>query len=269
LRKEQAITAVWIVAPILATAAVQLAATSAAWLLRAREDALRRQLPYIVSLAVGVLLATALLHLLPEAIEQLGNRRLTWGLAGAAMIALFAAERLFFVISGTGAEPEVGEPCAEHHHQHTPQGARPGALILASMLHSFVDGAAVAVAFLASPRIGWLTALAIALHEIPHRMGDFALLVHLKVPLPKALRLTVLAGMPSFLGLAAVLIAGMRSSAVIAWLLPISAGSFLYIATVNLLPELARESRLSRVLLQIACLCAGAGLVMAVGGLGG
>ncbi|SFS20505.1 zinc and cadmium transporter [Granulicella pectinivorans] len=248
---------------------MQLAATAAAWLLRAREEALRRQLPYIVALAVGVLLATALLHLLPEAIEQLGNHALTWLLTGAAMIALFAAERLFFVISGTGAEPEIGEPCAEHHHQHTPQGARPGSLILASMLHSFVDGAAVAVAFLASPRIGWLTALAISLHEIPHRMGDFALLVHLKVPLPRALRLTLYAGLPSFLGVAAVLLAGAHSVATIAWLLPISAGSFLYIATVNLLPELEREKRLSRVLLQIACLCVGAGLVMAVGGLGG
>ena len=248
---------------------MQCAATLAAWLLRAREAALRRHLPYIVSLAVGVLLATALLHLLPEAIEQLGNRRRTWLLTGAAMIALFAAERLFFVISGTDAEPEVGEPCADHHHQHTPQGARPAALILASMLHSFVDGAAVAVAFLTSPRIGWLTALAIALHEIPHRMGDFALLVHLKVPLPRALRLTLYAGLPSFLGLAAVLIAGTHSATAIAWLLPISAGSFLYIATVNLLPELERESRLSRVVLQLLCLTAGASLVVLVGGLGG
>jgi zinc and cadmium transporter len=251
-----------------ATTAVQASATGAAWLLRAREQALCRQLPYIVSLAVGVLLATALLHLMPEAVEQLGNTRLVWSLTGAAMIGLFSMERLFFVLTGTGAEPEIHPTEPHHHHHHGAHSTRPTNLILASMLHSFVDGAAVAVAFLTSPRVGWLTALAIALHEIPHRMGDFALLVHLNLPLNRALRLAALAGLPSFLGLAAVLTAGLHWAAVIAWLLPISAGSFLYIATVNLLPELETECRLSRVLLQLTCLIAGVALVVAVGGLG-
>src|ERR1700722_15997702 len=61
---------------------VQATAVGAAWVLRRRESALQRQLPFIVSLAVGVLLATALLHLLPEAVEQLGNGTRTWALLG-------------------------------------------------------------------------------------------------------------------------------------------------------------------------------------------
>ncbi len=252
--------------PLASIAGVQVAATAAAWLLRAREAALRRHLPSIVSLAVGVLLATALLHLMPEAVAQLGNGPRVWSLLGGAMLALFAAERLFFVLTGTGAEPEIGAPVLHHHHHH--HSTRPANLMLASMLHSLVDGAAVAVAFLTSPRIGWLTAFAVALHEIPHRMGDFALLVHLHVPLPRALRLAAVAGLPSFVGVLVVMTVGQRSALFLAWLLPLSAGSFLYIATVNLLPELQAECKLSRVLLQFAFLALGVALVLAVGAAG-
>ena len=253
-----------VLAPILAIAGVQASATAAAWLLRTREQALKRQLPYLVSLAVGVLLATALLHLLPEAVTQLGNTPRVYTLLGASMLFLFASERLFFVLTGKDAEPELTPPTPHHHHHST----KPLNLILASMMHSLVDGAAVAVAFLATPRLGWITAFAVALHEIPHRMGDFAVLVHLHVPLPRALRLAALAGLPSFLGLAAVLILGQQSTTYVAYLLPLSAGSFLYIATVNLLPELQQECKLPRVLLQLTCLATGVALVLAVGTLG-
>jgi zinc and cadmium transporter len=244
---------------------VQAAAVGAAWILRRREAALRRQLPFIVSLAVGVLLATALLHLLPEAVATLGNGTRTWALLGGSMLALFALERIFFAITGSHAEPEI-EPSHEHHHHGGGHSTRPMSLVMASMLHSFVDGAAVGVAFLAGTRIGWITALAIALHEIPHRMGDFAVLVHLKLSPARALRLAALAGVPSFLGLAAVLYAGTMRTQNIALLLPVSAGSFLYIATANLLPELQEECRWSRVVLQILCLVAGVALVMLAGG---
>jgi len=248
---------------------VQALAVGSAWVLRTRERVLQRQLPFIVSLAVGVLLATALLHLLPEAVEQLGNGTRTWALLGGTMLVLFALERIFFALTGSHAEPEIAPLHTHTHHHHSDSSShstRPMSLVLASMLHSFVDGAAVGVAFLASPRIGWITALAIALHEIPHRLGDFAVLVHLKLSPARALRLAALAGAPSFLGLAAVLYAGTMRTHNIALLLPVSAGSFLYIATVNLLPELQEECRWSRVMLQIGCLVAGVLLVMLAGG---
>ncbi|HEY0309319.1 MAG TPA: ZIP family metal transporter [Acidobacteriaceae bacterium] len=246
--------------------AVQASAVSAAWLLRRKEAALRRQLPFIVSLAVGVLLATALLHLLPEAVATLGNGTRTWALLGGTMLALFSLERIFFAITGNPAEPELEPAHGHEHHHHGGHSTRPMSLVLASMLHSFVDGAAVGVAFLASPRIGWITALAIALHEIPHRMGDFAVLVHLHMPPARALRMAALAGVPSFVGLAAVLYAGTMRTQNIALLLPVSAGSFLYIATANLLPELQEECRWPRVVLQILCLIVGVALVMLAGG---
>jgi zinc and cadmium transporter len=256
----------------IAVIAVQTAAVGGAWLLRSREHLLQCYLPHLLSLAVGVLLTTALIDLMPEAIAQLGNRRLTWLLLAGSMLALFAVERIFSALTGSSTEPEVGElGMGTHVHRHAPgraeHSAKPMNLVLAAMLHSFVDGTAMATAFVASPKIGWLTALAIALHEIPHRIGDFAVLIHLRQSSRRALQLAALAGAPSLLGVALVLFAGANSTTAVAYLLPVSAGSFLYIATVNLLPEIQQECRVSRVLWQLLWLGIGAGIVTLVVGL--
>lgn len=256
---------------VVGVVAVQAGAVLAAWTLGTRERLLRRYLGLFISAAVGVLLATALLHLLPEAITQLGNRQAVWMLVGGTMLALFCAERIFRAVTGTASEPEVealGDCHEDHQHHHSGHhGARPENIVLASMLHSFVDGAAVTAAFAAGNRIGWLTAFAIALHEIPHRMGDFTLFIHLKVPLPRALRLAVIAGAPSLLGVLFVALLGLRHAERIAWLLPVSAASFLYIASVNLIPELRQELLPKALFLQIASLCCGVLLVVAAAGL--
>ena len=269
-----------------AVAGVQVVAVAIAWLLRRRDRLLRDQLSYLVSLAVGVLLGTALLHLLPEAVELLGNRRALWTSVGGTMVGLFAVERIFYVLTGVRAEqPEPQRLLLEHeaqehghaHHgdcgaeagSHDGRPTQPMSLVIASMLHSFVDGATISTAFAASDRIGWLTAFAVALHEIPHRIGDFAVFLHLGVGKRQALRYAMLEGLPAFLALAAVLALGSQGLGAIRWLLPISAGSFLYIAMVSLMPELQIECRMSRVLGQLGCLAGGVLLVAALAGLPG
>lgn len=254
----------------IAVAGVQAAAVGGAWTLQRREGLLHRYLPHLLSLAVGVLLSTALLDLMPEAIERLGNGRMTWILLAMAIVGLFAIERVFSALTGSTTEPEVGElgqGTHVHRHVHTAcheHSAKPANLILAAMMHSLVDGTAVASAFVASPRVGWLTAVAIALHEIPHRIGDFAVLVHLRMKPGRALWLATLAGLPSLLGAGLVLALGVSHTGEVAYLLPVSAGSFLYIALVNLLPEIQEECRVGRVLPQILWLLAGAALVASV-----
>ena len=244
-------------------ALVQALAILSAWILRSQENFLRRYLPLFVSLAVGVLLATAILHLLPEAVGQLGNRLAVWMLFGSTLLVLFTTERLVAVLTSTGSEPEAAGSCTHpHHDRHT----RPVNLVLASMLHSFVDGTAVAAAFAISSRIGWLTTFAIALHEVPHRTGDFALLVHLRVSTVRALRLVALAGTPAFLGVLLIALVGLDRGERATWLLPVSAGSFLYIATVNLMPEIEAGNSIPRVLLQLVSLACGVGLVIAAAG---
>jgi zinc and cadmium transporter len=249
---------------VAAVAAIQAVAVAAALWLSARQRLLERGLHYLVSLAVGVLLATALLHIMPEAVETLGNRQLLWILFSGTIFVLFCFERIFATVTGHPVEtPAKGEPDCGPHQHHDHHGARPLPLIFGGMLHSFVDGVSVAAAFGAGRRIGWLTAVAITLHEVPHRMGDYALLTHLHVRRARALQMIVLIGLAAMLGVVLVLAAG-HAFAATGLLLPISAASFVYIALVNLMPELGGDHSVGSVCGQLACMLAGAVLVALV-----
>ena len=250
---------------VLAVVAIQLLAVGSAVLLSRRDRLVRANLDYLVSIAVGVLVATALFHLLPEAVDRMGNRLALWLLTGGTILALFYVERIFNAVTGHAVESNVHrdsstEDCVEAHHHHGLPPTRPLNLVFGGMLHSFVDGASVATAFAADVRIGWITAIAITLHEIPHRLGDLALLMHLHVSPRRALQLIGIVGAPSLLGVLLVLLLGHAPHAT-EWLLPVSGGSFLYIALVNLMPELQTHTRLRPVILQLLCMTAGALLV--------
>ena len=109
-----------------------------------------------------------------------------------------------------------------------------------------------------------MAAVAVGLHEVPHRLGDFALLVHMGVRRNRAAGLSIGAGASSLIGWAVVAIVGEHRSHNIAWLLPVSAGSFLYIALVDLLPELQNEHRPMAVVWQILSLATGILLALAL-----
>jgi len=250
-----------VAAAFAATVAVQLLAMLGVLLLRGRAGTLRRWLPQMVAVAAGVLLGTALLHLMPEALEQMGNRPRVWPLLTGTFVAMFAVERIAAALTGTSAEPTAGDAEAVLHHHHVPHSSRPLNLVFGGFLHSFVDGAGVAAAFLVGPQVGIVTAFAITLHEIPHRLGDFALLLHMKLPPRRAMQLTAFEGASAFLGVLAVAAFGAASHNAMQFLLPVSAASFLYIASVNLLPELQNEFRIAKVLEQLCCLAGGVGLV--------
>jgi zinc and cadmium transporter len=243
---------------------VQVLAAIAVLSLHRREAWLRRALPFVISVAVGVLLATGAAHLLPEAIAALGNRSAVWITLLVTMLVLFAFERIFQLLSGVTAEPAADADAAHErgHHHHHHGASRPATLLLGSVTHSLVDGTSVAVAFAVDARVGWVTALAVGLHEIPHRLGDFALLAHMGLPRGRAATLAIAAGGSSFVGWAIVAALGEHGSGLVAWLLPVSAASFLYISLVDLLPELQTERRPQAVLGQILCLAAGIALAL-------
>lgn len=260
--------------PLTAVLAVQGLAAVAVVLLRRADSGLQRVLPFVVSIAVGVLLGTGLAHLMPEAIEALGNRPQVWATLLATIVTLYAFERIFHVLAGVSAEPmQEFEPhhsdCDElhAHHSHAHGASRPATLLLGAVTHSFVDGASVAVAFAVDERIGWITALAIGLHEIPHRLGDFALLLHMGLHRTRAATLAIAAGGSSLLGWALVAWLGATPGSglsFVPWLLPVSAGSFVYIALVDLLPEIGAERRILAVLVEILALAFGLGLAIAL-----
>jgi len=257
-----------LVESLLAVVAVQALAAVGVLSLHRLDGPLKRALPYLIAVAVGVLLATGVAHLLPEAVESLGAGSGVWLTLLGTILALYCFERVFQLASGVSAEPTAEvvahlAPVHAHHHHHH-HAARPATLLLGCVTHSLVDGVSVAAAFSVGRSVGWVTALAVGLHEIPHRLGDFALLVHMGLRQTRAAALAIAAGAASLLGWALVAALGTQGARPVAWLLPVSAGSFLYIALVDLLPELRSERRRGAVLGQLAALAAGVALALAL-----
>lgn len=245
---------------------VQLVTGLAVVGLERREPALRRWLPLLVSGSAGVLLATACLDLLPDAIHAGGSMRTLGATLLLTLLLLFALEAAAHRLGHHG--PVGHNHDAERHRDDVVSGGVDGQgsassaapLLLGSALHSTVDGLAIAAAFAAGQRPGWSAAIAVGLHELPHRLGDFSLLLHKGVPRRTAARLAVGAGASALLGFLAVF-ALPHGNAGRAWMLPVSAGSFLYIALTDLIPEVHARQAANRVWLEVGCLLGGAALM--------
>ena len=248
-----------------------------------REDHSALILPHFVSFATGALLGAALLALLPEAIEGAGA-------AGARGIGLtlLAGLGVFFVIEklvlwwhahshvdgGDAAAcaqhaDDMAEARTDHGHRHMvdhghdhARDRASGVLVLVGdSLHNALDGALIAAAFLASVRLGVLTTLAVAAHEIPHRVGDFAILVQAGLSRPRALLLNLGTGLASVFG-AVVAYFGLRETQ---WALPyalaFAAAGFLYIAVAGLIPGLHRRADPRTSAIQVILIAAGIAVI--------
>ena len=202
-------------------------------------------LPYLVALAGGALVGTAVTHLLPESIERLGNVREAMLLLLVGLIGSFLLERLLSITLNRHFH---------HTYQHPPQSGRPLAfnILLSGATHSFVDGVSIAVAFAAGHRVGIVTTLAVFLHEVPHHIVDVGVLIYTGMGRGRATLLNLIATSGCAIGGVLVLIAGLKSAAFTYTLLPIAAANFLYIGLAILVPELQREENGRRSLLQLA-----------------
>jgi zinc and cadmium transporter len=250
-----------------------------------REEHSARILPHFVSFATGALLGAALLGLLPEAIAGAGA-------AGAYDIGLtlIAGLGVFFVIEklvlwwhahahvdGTGAAacPQhangAGAPVDEPEHRHSAAHAHDRArdhasgmlVLVGDSLHNALDGALIAAAFLGSLQLGVLTTLAVAAHEIPHRVGDFAILVQAGLSRSRALLLNLATGVASILG-ALVAYFGLRETHhALPYALAFAAAGFLYIAVAGLIPGLHRRADPRTSAVQVMLIAAGIAVIAA------
>lgn len=180
----------------------------------------------MVSFAAGVMLSAALLELLPEALEE--NPEPT------IFTAVFAGILFFFFLERF---------VLWFHHHHDGHGVKPSTvlIVVGDGLHNFIDGIALAAAFVTSPALGFTTMLAIAAHEIPQEIADFSVLTANGLSKKKALLWNFLSGLTSVAGAVAGLfflefLEGFH------WMtLAFSGGMFLYIACSDLIPELHAE----------------------------
>lgn len=242
-----------VVASLVAVTAISLLSLSGALVLVTRREVMRRGLLILVSFAAGALLGDAFIHLLPEMVEFEEG---------------FPLASSFYVLLGIGIFFFL-EKFLHWRHEHTTSETvvHPMAVtnLVGDAMHNFVDGAIVAGAMLVSTKLGVATAVAVALHEIPQELGDLGILMHAGLKPRRAVLLNLLSA--SFAIVGAVLALSLESvlgGVVERFLVPMTAGGFIYIAGTDLIPELHKESGVVKSVLQLLGLLAGVAVMAAL-----
>jgi zinc and cadmium transporter len=215
-----------------------------------KEQLLNKALLVLVALSAGALLGGAFLHLLPETIAAQGMRL-------EIFLYLLLGFSVFFVL----------EQFLQWRHQHTatPQ-VRPFSylILISDAVHNFIDGLIIAASFVISPALGLATTMAVALHEIPQELGDFAVLVYGGFGKKRALAFNFITAVTAIIGgVIGYMISTFMESAMI-YLLPFAAGNFIYIAAADLIPEIKHHVSFGRSLVHFAVFLIGIAIMMLV-----
>jgi len=245
--------------------------------------ALARYTQHMLSLAAGALLATAFMHLLPEAFEsQLPVSRLFLVLlVGLVFFFLLDKAELWHhghehhhdgAAAADGHGHVHGDHAAHPHHHHpagTPAAPAGGswAVLAGDSVHCFGDGILIASAFIADLRLGVIAALAVLAHEVPHHMGDLMVLRAGSDSRHAALVKVSLAGAVTMLGglLGYVLVVPVHD--LLPYFLVVASSSFIYVALADLIPQLQTRLGARQTAAQIAWLLGGIALVSTVSSL--
>ena len=210
----------------------------------------RKWITLTVSFSTGLLLAMALLHLLPEALEQGLSPHEAFPILLGGILCFFTLEKLALWRhahhgSGENDTHPDDRQCADHthnhHHSHADQGGT-FLILIGDGFHNFTDGLLIAAAFLADPMLGWSTTLAIIAHEVPQEAGDFAILLAAGWKRTKALLWNIISSLTAIAGGLAGYYALEEAHGWVPVILTIAASSFLYVAIADLMPRLKRET---------------------------
>lgn len=218
---------------------------------------LRSWVLFLVSFSVGALLGDVFLHIVPEMAES-GDieRGAEYILLG--MLISFIIEKLIHWRHCHTLPDDKHEHCHDHHHHIGIMN------LFADGLHNFIDGTLIAASFLVDTQVGIATTIAVGLHEIPQEIGDFAVLLHSGFTKKKAILFNMLSACSAIVGAVGVLLLQSAIPVAESVLLPIAAGNFLYIAGVDLIPELHKETRISNSVMQLVSIVGGIGVMYAL-----
>ncbi|XP_077914146.1 zinc transporter ZIP13 isoform X4 [Halichoerus grypus] len=225
-----------------------------------RSEAGARRLKQLLSFALGGLLGNVFLHLLPEAWAYTCSASSVLPPAGGEGQSLQQQQQLgLWVIAGFLTFLALEKMLPDSKEKEGTSQVSGYLNLLANTIDNFTHGLAVAASFLVSKKIGLLTTMAILLHEIPHEVGDFAILLRAGFDRWSAAKLQISTALGGLLG-ACFAICTQSPKGVeetVAWILPFTSGGFLYIALVNVLPDLLEEEDPWRSLQQVLLLCTG------------
>lgn len=195
------------------------------FLLSLKEKWPKNFLLQMTALSSGVLLATAMLHLAPEAVEAL-NPELAFMVMLASIVIFFVMERIFI--------------WHHHHEKETCCGPKPSVylVMISDTAHNIVDGVLIAGTFLISPELGIFTAIAVAAHEIPQELADFSIMVAGGIDRKRALLFNFFSAMAAIVGAVVTYYFATQAEEIVPYILALSAGMFMYISLSDLIPEL-------------------------------
>ncbi|MFH1612093.1 MAG: ZIP family metal transporter [bacterium] len=216
---------------LITTFLISLGALVGIFTLALCEEKLSKILLALVSLSAGALIGGAFLHLLPEAAERFGGESL-FIMVLIAFVVFFLIEKIFHW---------------RHCHKGKCQIHTFGYMnLFGDAVHNFIDGLIIAATFMVDIRLGVVTAVAIALHEIPQEIGDFGVLLYAGFEKKKALWANFLVALTAILGGVIGYFASSHLENFIPYLLPFAAGGFIYIAASDLMPEIRKEESLKK-----------------------
>jgi len=209
---------------------------------------LKTILIYLISFSAGALFGDAFIHLIPEIAKE--------GFMLSTSFYILSGIIIFFVM----------EKMIHWHHNHIPMvehQIHPFAYtnMIGDVLHNFIDGLIIGASYLLSVPAGIATTIAVVLHEIPQEIGDFGVLLHAGFSKSRALFLNFISALTAILGAVIALWLGGSIGEIQSILIPIAAGGFIYIAGSDLIPELHKETKISKSILQLLAFVLGIGVM--------
>ena len=265
-----------------------LAGVGSVWLAALLSFAmLARYTQHMLSLAAGALMATAFMHLLPEAFESQASAHELFSMLLAGLVFFFLLDKAELWHHGHEHHHEA-MPESEHahghahghghaHHSHASAAAHAGAhthhhgprsggwaVLAGDSVHAFGDGILIASAFMADMKLGVVAAVAVLAHEVPHHMGDLVVLQHTSGTPRAALVKVSLAGTVTAIGGLVGYFLLSKLDDFLPFFLVAASSSFVYVALADLIPQLQKRLGLRETAAQVAWLLAGIGLVTVV-----
>lgn len=216
-------------------------------------------LPHFVSFAIGALLGAALLALLPHALAGPGveDYHVITGTVLLGLFGFFLLEKMVIWRHCHHEVCEVHAPDEHHDHEHAQKQAIGTMVLVGDGLHNLVDGVLIAAAFLTDFHLGVVTALAVAAHEIPQEVGDFALLLHSGFTRRKAFVYNIISSLTTVIGGVVAFHALGQAEQALPYVLAVAASSFIYIAVADLIPGLHKRLEVKVTLQQMLLIAAG------------
>lgn len=216
----------------------------------------QRVMPYLLSYATGTMLATAIIGLIPEALEHISIYEVGFSIL-AGLVLFFVLEWTVIWRHSHGDPSEGGVDDHGHDHAHGVEKKTGMLILIGDAVHNVADGIAIGAACVASPGLGLVTTLAVLGHEVPQELSDFTILLSSGFSRWKAFFWNTLSGMGTLVGVVAAYGGLAYAETIVPYALSVAAASFLYIGLADLVPGLHGRLGAAKGVWQFAMMIAG------------